>query len=64
MYKEVLRTIQGVEIYPLISLGIFFLFFIITLVRVLKTDKKEIQEMSNIPFSDAFPANQHINQER
>ena len=28
MYKEVLRSIEGIEIYPIISLLIFFAFFV------------------------------------
>lgn len=38
-------------IYPLISLFIFFLFFVLLLWMVKKMDKDRITELSNIPLS-------------
>jgi hypothetical protein len=52
MDKEVLRTIENVEIFPVISLGIFFIFFIIMLVRVWSTDKSINDAMAAIPLTD------------
>lgn len=50
MYKEALRSIEGIQIYPIISLAIFGLFFIGLLVWVMTADKKYIEEMSNLPM--------------
>ncbi|MBL7755417.1 MAG: CcoQ/FixQ family Cbb3-type cytochrome c oxidase assembly chaperone [Chitinophagaceae bacterium] len=47
-----LKTIEGVGIYPLISLLIFFTFFIGLLWYVVKYDKKSIQQIKNIPFEN------------
>ncbi len=45
-----LEQIAGVEIYPIISMLIFFIFFILVGYMVIKTDKKEIEEISNMPL--------------
>lgn len=52
MYKEVAQHIPGVSIYPIISLGIFFVFFLGMLLWVWKVDKKFIQKMKNIPIDN------------
>lgn len=48
--KHHLETIIGIEIYPIISLTIFFLFFIGTIYWVIKLDKKHLNEVSNLPL--------------
>ncbi|WP_299762333.1 hypothetical protein [uncultured Pontibacter sp.] len=48
MYKNVLQAIDGIEIYPLISFSIFFLFFLGLIVYVALMDKKHVQTMSAI----------------
>jgi fructose-specific phosphotransferase system IIC component len=50
--KHNLTSIDGVEIYPLLSLMIFVLFFAVVLTRVIRMSKKEITELGNIPFLD------------
>jgi cbb3-type cytochrome oxidase subunit 3 len=47
-----LEKIQGVEIYPIISLLIFFSFFIIMAYYVLNLDKGYIDEMKNMPLEE------------
>ena len=48
MYKNVLQAIDGIEIYPLISFSIFFVFFLGLIVYVALMDKKYAQAMSSI----------------
>lgn len=50
MYKELLQSIDGVSVYPIISLIVFGLFFVVILVWMLKVDKKYIKKMENLPF--------------
>lgn len=50
--KNHLSTIDGVEIYPLISFGIFFLFFILLFVYVYWGGKNRFKEVSMLPLSD------------
>ncbi len=47
-----LTGINGVSIYPIISLLIFTLFFAIVITRVVRMSKSEITELGEIPFDD------------
>lgn len=57
MYKNVLESMQGIELYPLISLAIFFTFFVVLLVWVIRMKKSDIDEISRIPLEDDAPNN-------
>ena len=50
--KHNLETITGIEIYPIISLLIFFFFFVALFVWVSCYKKETIEELSNIPLID------------
>jgi hypothetical protein len=50
--KHNLSEIIGIEIYPIISLLIFVLFFTIVLWRTLRLSKAEVNDFSNIPLDD------------
>lgn len=50
--KQNLETISGVEIFPLISLLIFTLFFLIVIIRVIRMKKSSVSEMSCYPLND------------
>lgn len=50
--KHHLTNITGIEIYPLVSFGIFFIFFVGLLVYVLMERKDYINEMKNMPLDD------------
>lgn len=58
MYKNVLQSIAGIEIYPLISFGIFFLFFLGLLVWVVAANRQHLHTMSQMPLlgDDETPA--------
>lgn len=45
-----LKSISGVSIYPMISLGIFLIFFIGVAIWAIKADKKLINVLKNIPL--------------
>ena len=47
-----LETIGGIEIYPIISLLIFFIVFGVAIYLVLTTDKTYIEEMKNMPLEN------------
>lgn len=53
-FRNYLETIAGIGIFPLISLVIFFVFFVGLLFYVLKLDKKTVERMSNIPLNDGI----------
>jgi cytochrome c oxidase cbb3-type subunit 4 len=50
--KHHMETIVGIEIYPLISFTIFFLFFLGLLYYVFTMKKNEIEEMESIPLDN------------
>ena len=46
------EKIEHAQVYPMISLVIFFLFFVVLLYYVKKMDKESITTLSNIPLDD------------
>lgn len=56
--KKYAETMEDISIYPLISLMIFFIFFIVLLFYVKKMDKKSVKILSNIPLD--LNEEQHI----
>lgn len=56
-----LSTIAGIEVYPLISLVIFFLFFVALFVYVLTTKKKHIAEVEVLPLNDSLKNENDLN---
>ncbi len=49
---NVLESIVNVQIFPIIGLVIFLLFFVIMIYRVMRIDKTEVDEMSRLPLAD------------
>jgi hypothetical protein len=47
-----MSEIAGIEIYPIISLLIFVLFFTYMIWRTMKINKKDIANFSNIPLDE------------
>jgi cytochrome c oxidase cbb3-type subunit 3 len=45
-----LSTIAGIEIFPLISLLIFFAFFVVLGIYLITADKKRIKYMEALPI--------------
>jgi cbb3-type cytochrome oxidase subunit 3 len=45
-----LERIAGVEIFPIISLLIFFIFFVLVTYLIMRTSNEEIEEMSQLPL--------------
>jgi cytochrome c oxidase cbb3-type subunit IV len=50
--KQYAETMKDASIYPMISLFIFLIFFIVLLVLVKKMGKERVTELSNIPFEE------------
>lgn len=53
-FKNYLESIAGINIYPLISLVIFFAFFLGLLIYVMKMDRKSIDKMKSVPLDDGL----------
>lgn len=52
MYKNVLQSIENIQIWPVVSFVIFFIFFLCLLLWVFTTDKKFIDKMSALPIDE------------
>jgi hypothetical protein len=50
--KDHIERMDHAQIYPMISLVIFFLFFVVLLWYVKKMDKSELSVLSGIPLED------------
>ena len=52
--KHNMENIAGIAIYPILSLLIFFLFFMVLGIWVFSYRKERIQELSQMPLNDNF----------
>jgi cytochrome c oxidase cbb3-type subunit 4 len=53
MYMEILRSIVGIEAFPVISLILFVVFFSTMLIRVLRLDRARVSQMAALPLDGA-----------
>ncbi len=62
MYKNVLQSIEGVGIYPIISLLIFFGLFTAVLIWFFKADKNHLKRMADMPLDsgNTEPFDNHL----
>lgn len=61
MFKYYFEQIHNVEVWPIISLSIFFIFFLGLLIWVFKTDKNYILKMSNLPLDEDISDDTSLN---
>lgn len=52
MFSNNLSSIDGVSIFPIISLILFFTVFVVMTIKVMKTKQSYIEEMERIPLND------------
>jgi hypothetical protein len=50
MYKEVLQSIKGADVYGIISLIIFIASFIVITIKILRMDKSYLNKMKQLPL--------------
>jgi cbb3-type cytochrome oxidase subunit 3 len=58
--KQYAETTDGISIYPIISLLLFFAFFIGLLYYVNKMDKAKADAISRIPLDEQSPASENL----
>lgn len=56
MFKHYFEQVHGIEIWPIISLMIFFVFFIALIWWVIRADKKYLKTMGNLPLANEDPS--------
>lgn len=54
MFKQFTENIDGNQAYLLFSLGIFFVFFIVVTIMLIRLQKKHIEHMSDLPLHDTI----------
>lgn len=52
MYKEVLRSIEGVGIFPSIALVVFLAFFIGLIIYLVKKGRVHFEDVAHLPLED------------
>jgi len=52
MIKNILQSIEGVAVWPIVSLSIFFIFFIVLTIWVVGVDKRYINKMKQLPMDE------------
>jgi hypothetical protein len=50
MYKNVLQAIEGIGIFPIISMLIFLAVFLTAIIWVIRVDKNHLQQMAELPL--------------
>ena len=55
MYKDVLRTIAGIEVFPMLSLVVFVTVFVVMLLWVTRLDRRRLEALARLPL-DEVPA--------
>jgi hypothetical protein len=56
MIKDVLQSIGGIQIYPVISLILFMISFGAVVIWAALQDKTKMQRMSNLPLDETVGA--------
>ena len=55
--KNYAASIKDIDIYPIVSLAIFVLFFIAVIYYVKKMDKRHVDELKSLPLGDDSESN-------
>lgn len=50
MYTEILRSITGIEIFPVIALLLFVTVFTAAIVRAMRMDRGRVEHLSSLPL--------------
>lgn len=53
MFKQFIQSLHGDEVYMLLSLMIFFLFFITATIALIRMKKSHVDYMSDIPLKSS-----------
>jgi cytochrome c oxidase cbb3-type subunit IV len=55
MYQEVLRDIEGIGIFPAVSLVLFVAVFTLIVVYAMRIDRAGVRHMAELPLDDDDP---------
>ncbi len=57
MFKNILESVNGIEIYAITGLAVFIVMFVSVLIWLLKVDKRYIQKMERLPLDNNYNEN-------
>lgn len=57
MFKYYFEKIENVEIFPVLALLIFFTFFVLLLIWVIRIDRTYVNKMKNLPMEHEDTSN-------
>ena len=52
MYKAILRSLDDISLFPVVAFIIFFVFFVLLFVWVIRMDKNRINHMASLPMEN------------
>jgi hypothetical protein len=55
MYKDILRSIGGIDVFPVFSLIVFLAVFAVAVVRTLRIGRRELAHLSSLPLDGGEP---------
>lgn len=58
MFKNILSSVNNLEILPILVLLFFFSFFVLIVVRTICLKKKDVDDAANIPLDENKVINQ------
>ena len=64
MYKEVLRSIEGIGIFPSIALVIFLAFFVGLIIYLIRKGRDYFQDIARLPLEGPNDVNNNHNNEK
>jgi hypothetical protein len=53
MYKDILLSIAGIEIFPVVSLVLFVTVFTAVLISVVRMDRSRAEALASLPLDDS-----------
>lgn len=53
MIKNILTSIEGIDIYPVFALVLFVVLFLAVLIRVARMDSGLVRQLERLPFDTA-----------
>ena len=55
MIRDILQSINGIEIFPVVALMLFFIVFTAIIVWTVLLDKEHINKMKQLPLESTHP---------
>jgi hypothetical protein len=55
MYKDILRSIGGIDVFPVFSLIVFVAVFTAAVVRTLRIDRRQLARLAALPLDGGEP---------